>query len=462
MDIQTINPATGQLLQSYPTLSQSEVTTSIQQGHEAFLQWRELPITQRSELMLRAADLLVTDNEHYATLISTEMGKPITYARSEVSKCAKVCHYFATSAAEFIKPRHITTELDSSYITYQPLGVIFAIMPWNFPFWQVFRFAAPNLMAGNAALLKHAPIVTGCGLAIETLFRQAGFPKYLFQTLIINEDQASQVIADPLVAGVTLTGSERAGKSVASQAGTHIKKAVLELGGSDPYIILEDADLNNAALQCVKSRLANSGQVCIAAKRFIAVKSIKTQFQNRVMIELNRYQMGNPLDEQVDLGPLAREDLRLTVHQQVQQSVAQGAVLLQGGELPEDTPGFYYPVTVLDQVKKGMPAYDEEIFGPVITLIEAEDEGDAIRIANDNRYGLAAAVFTKDIARGEKIAREQLTAGTCYVNQMVNSDPRLPFGGVKASGFGRELAEIGMHEFMNIKTVGVSDEGVKS
>ncbi len=454
MEIHTTNPTTGKPIKSYPSMSAGEVTNIIQHSHEAYLQWRQWPVAERTEPMLRAADLLLANIEQYASLITAEMGKPIVHARAEITKCANNCRYFASHGPGFVAPRQIATELNKSYVTYQPLGVIFAIMPWNFPFWQVFRFAAPTLMAGNAVILKHASIASGCALAIEQIFQQAGFPVNLFRTLLIEGAETEQVIANPLIAGVTLTGSERTGRSVAGAAGTHLKKTVLELGGNDPYVILEDADLAHAAQQCVQSRLANSGQVCIAAKRLIVVKAVKAEFQRLVMEELAHYVLGDPTDEKVKLGPLAREELRKDLHEQVQKSVAQGAVLLRGGKIPEG-PGFFYPITILDQVRKGMTAYEEELFGPIITFIEAEDEATALHIANDSRYGLAAAVFTRDLAHGEKIAAKQLIAGTCYVNQLVNSDPRLPFGGVKSSGFGRELAEFGMHEFMNIKTVGV-------
>lgn len=452
MSIQTRNPATGVMLKTYNCLSDSEIDHLVQSAHKSYLAWRDAPISTRAKCMNHLADLLLENKNEYATLITTEMGKPLASARAEIEKCALACSHYATHAEDFLKSTLIKTEASKSYISYEPSGLLFAIMPWNFPFWQVFRCIAPNLMAGNGVLLKHAPIVTGCGVAIETLLQKAGFPVGLFTTLIIEESQAKQVIAHPHVIGVTLTGSERAGKVVAAEAGKYTKKVVLELGGSDPYLILEDADLEHAAEICIQSRLSNSGQVCIAAKRLIVVKQVKEAFLKCVMSKLGEYTLGDPMDEKTKLGPLAREDLRATLHKQVQASVEQGATLLQGGEIP-DGPGFYYPVTVLDNIKKGMTAYDEELFGPVISLITAADEENAIQIANDSRFGLGAAVFTRDIARGEDIARKKLNAGSCFVNQLVSSDVRLPFGGTKSSGFGRELAAIGMHEFMNIKTL---------
>lgn len=452
MPIQTFNPSTGIALKTYTCLPNVDIDALIQAAHKTYQTWHKTSVQERAKHMSRLADLLIKNKDKYAALIATEMGKPITSGRAEIEKCALACRHYATHSATYLAPRTIQTEATKSYICYEPTGLLFAIMPWNFPFWQVFRCAAPNLMAGNGVILKHAPIVTGCALAIEDLFREAGFPAGIFLTLVIDEEQAKQVIAHPHIIGVTLTGSERAGKAVAAEAGKHTKKVVLELGGNDPYLILEDADLEQAAEICLQSRLANSGQVCIAAKRLIVVASIKEVFQKYVMAQLDRYTMGDPLDEHIQLGPLARADLRKKLHQQIQISVSQGARLVCGGRVPTGK-GFYYPITVLDNVKEGMLACEDELFGPVITFITAKDEADAIRIANNSRYGLGAAIFTRDSARGEKIAATQLKAGSCFVNKSVTSDARLPFGGTKSSGFGRELAEVGMHEFMNIKTV---------
>lgn len=451
MTIQTINPANGEVLKSYQEMALSGVNNIIEETHKAFLHWRETGFVERAEKMHHVAKILLENKQEYGKLISMEMGKPIKAALAEIEKCALLCDHFAKHAQEYLKPQHIKTEMTKSYITYQPLGVVFAIMPWNFPFWQVFRFAAPGLMAGNACVLKHAPNTTGCGLVIEQIFKQAGFPENLFRTVVMDVNDAEKVIAHPKIAGVTLTGSVRAGKSVGAEAAGHLKKVVLELGGSDPYIILEDADLDLAAEQCVRSRLANAGQVCIAAKRFIAVDAIRDAFEKKVLEKVKTYKSGNPLDETVNLGPLARADLRDKVQQQVQESIQKGAELVAGGK-PVSSNGFYYPPTILKNVKPGMPAYDDEIFGPVISFISAKDEHDAIKIANDSVYGLGAAVFTKDLARGERVAHK-IEVGTCCVNTLVSSDPRLPFGGTKSSGIGRELAAEGIREFTNIKTV---------
>jgi succinate-semialdehyde dehydrogenase/glutarate-semialdehyde dehydrogenase len=451
MSIQTINPATGAVIKTYSEMSEPEINKIIAATHHAFLQWRETGFSERAAKLNNVAKLLTDNKLAYANLITQEMGKPIKTAVSEIEKCALLCQHFAAHAADYLKPRVIQTEMSKSYVMYEPLGAIFAVMPWNFPFWQVFRFAAPALMAGNACVLKHAPTTTGCGLFIEQIFKQAGFPENLFRTIIIDVELADNIIAHPNIVGVTLTGSVRAGRSVAVEAASHLKKFVLELGGSDPYLILEDADLDLAAEQCVRARLANAGQVCIAAKRLIVVDAVRDAFEKKVIEKAQQYKVGDPLDESVTLGPLARADLRDTVHEQVQQSIAKGAELVMGGRLIEGS-GFYYPVTVLKNVMPGMPAYDAEIFGPVIAFIAAKNEQAAITIANDSPYGLGAAVFTKDLQRGEKIAR-QLEAGTCCVNTLVASDPRLPFGGIKSSGFGRELAAEGIREFTNVKTI---------
>lgn len=452
MSIQTINPATGEIIRDYPEMSAAEVNDIIAKTHQAFLAWAPTDFATRAAKMQKLASLLRKNQLDYAKIITQEMGKPIAAAKSEIEKCAWVCDYYAEHAADYLKPQLIKTEMQKSYVIFQPQGIVFAIMPWNFPFWQVFRFAAPNIMAGNSAILKHAPISTGAALAIEKLFREADFPTHLFSTIIVDTDLAAAVIKHPNVIAVTLTGSGQAGKSVASAAAQALKKAVLELGGSDPYIVLEDADLDLAADEIIKSRMNNSGQVCISAKRIIAVAAVRPALEKKILAKLEAINMGDPMDEKINFGPLARADLRDQVAKQVQQSIDKGATLLTGGK-PVAGKGFYYPPTVLKNVRPGMPAYDDEIFGPVIAFIDASDEQDAIMKANDTRYGLSAAVFTKDIARGEKIAADKIRTGTCYVNGMVASDPRLPFGGIKESGFGRELAAEGIREFMNVKTV---------
>lgn len=450
--IDDINPATGKLRMRHETVSQDELGYIIKAAEAARHDWMCLALTQRCDRMRQAATLLHDDHDYYAMMITEEMGKPITQAKAEIDKCAWLCEHYADNAAAYLTPELIQTEKSKSYRCFKPLGIIFAIMPWNFPFWQVMRFAVPNLLAGNAGLLKHASNTPAAGQAIQELFMKAGFPQHLFQSVIINNDSCDFIINHPLIAGVTLTGSERAGASIAAQAGKALKKVVLELGGSDPYVILADADLALAAEQCVLSRLSNSGQVCIAAKRIIVVDAVREAFLEKLLSLINTYQMGDPTDPNTNLGPLAREDLREQLHNQVQRSIAAGSQCVMGGDIPTGV-GYYYPPTVLLDVKKGMPAYDEELFGPVVSVIFAKDEAEAIDIANDTRYGLGAAVFTQDLARGEMIARDKLEAGTCSVNALVGSDPRLPFGGIKLSGYGRELAAEGMREFMNIKTV---------
>jgi succinate-semialdehyde dehydrogenase/glutarate-semialdehyde dehydrogenase len=402
--------------------------------------------------MRRAAQILRDRAEEYGRLMTLGMGKPVRDGRAEAQKCAWVCDYYADNAGAFLQEEVIETDARKSFVTFQPLGVVLAVMPWNFPFWQVFRFAAPALMAGNVGVLKHASNVFGCALAIEDIFRQAGLPDHAFRALLIGSRQVDTVIEHPLVRAVTLTGSTPAGKAVAQKAGEMLKKTVLELGGSDPYVVLADADLDLAVKTCVASRLINSGQSCIAAKRFIVVAPLRQQFEQMYVEQMRAARMGDPMAEDTVVGPQARVDLRDDLHKQVKESIARGATLLLGGEIPEG-PGAYYPPTVLTGVKKGMPAYDEELFGPVAAIIPVQDEAEAIRVANDSIFGLGAAVFTRDIARGERIAAEALEAGCCFVNAFVKSDPRLPFGGIKESGYGRELSPYGIKEFVNIKTV---------
>jgi succinate-semialdehyde dehydrogenase/glutarate-semialdehyde dehydrogenase len=401
--------------------------------------------------MKAAAAILRRRKEEFARLMALEMGKPLKQGVAEVEKCAWACEYYADTAETHLTPDVIKTDASKSYVAYDPIGVVLAVMPWNFPFWQVFRFAAPALMAGNVGVLKHASNVPGCALAIEEVFTQAGFPANVFRTLLIGSKQVKAVIENPLVSAVTLTGSTPAGKAVAAQAGAVIKKTVLELGGSDGYVVLEDADLELAVNTCVTSRLVNSGQSCVNAKRFIVVEPLLRAFTDRVVAAMKTKKMGDPLADGTDIGPQARPDLRDELHQQVRASIAKGAKVLLGGDVPPGK-GSFYPPTILAEVKPGMPAYDEELFGPVAAIIKATDEADAVRIANDSVFGLGAAVFTRDLARGERVARE-LEAGCTFVNALVASDPRLPFGGIKESGYGRELGTYGIREFMNAKTV---------
>ncbi len=448
----SIDPSTGQTVQKYTGMSRSDWESILERTQAAHDLWRQAEWSVRARLMHKAGDLLDSRQEDYARLMAREMGKPIAQGRAEANKCASTCHFYADKAESFLKPESIETEAQKSYVTFQPLGVVLAVMPWNFPFWQVIRFAAPALMAGNGGVLKHASNVTGCALALEQLFRDAGFPTDIFRALVMSSKEMSAVIAHPIVQAVTLTGSTGAGKAVAAKAGEMLKKSVMELGGSDPYLILEDADLDLAAASGVSSRLINAGQSCIAAKRFIVVEKVKKRFEELFVKEMKKHKVGNPLDETCDVGPMARTDLRDELHKIVQATLDKGAKLLLGGTIPSG-PGAYYPPTVLTDVTKEMPAFYEETFGPVAAIIGAKDEEEAIALANGTEFGLGAAVFTKDIARGERIAVEKIQAGSCFVNAFVRSDPRLPFGGIKGSGYGRELSSYGIKEFVNIKTI---------
>ncbi len=450
--IKTINPATGEVLNSYPKMMKEEVDRILSSANNAFEDWKEVTYKERAEKMIRTAALLRERKKDYAALMTAEMGKPILQSAGEIEKCAWVCEYFAENAEAFLKDEIIQTDASKSYVTFRPMGVVLAIMPWNFPFWQVFRYAAPNLMAGNGGILKHSDNVTGIALAIENLFKDAGFPENLFRTIVVPVKDVEGIIYNDNISAVTLTGSVRAGKNVAAEAGKVLKKTVLELGGSDPYVILEDADLEKTVETCITSRLLNSGQSCIAAKRFIVVDKIYKKFEEMFVEGMRKKIMGDPLDEKTDIGPQARLDLREGLNAQVNGSISKGAKLLLGGVIPE-TKGAFYPVTVLSNVTPGMPVYEEEVFGPAAALIRVKDEDDAVKIANDSSYGLGAAVFTADTGKGEKIAREKLNAGSCFINDFVKSDPRLPFGGIKESGYGRELSVFGIKEFVNIKTV---------
>jgi succinate-semialdehyde dehydrogenase/glutarate-semialdehyde dehydrogenase len=424
---------------------------AVVQAHSAWQAWRATPFGQRAPLMKKAASLLRQRKSELSTLMADEMGKPLAQGVGEVEKCAWVCEYYADFAESHLAPDVIKTENAKSYVAFEPLGVVLAVMPWNFPLWQVYRFAAPALMAGNAGVLKHASNVPGCALSIEQVFKDAGFPAGLFRTLLIGGREVKGIIEHPLVRAVTLTGSTPAGKAVASQAGAVLKKTVLELGGSDAYLVLADAELETTVTSCVNSRLINAGQSCIAAKRFIVVESVLDGFTRRFVDLMKSKRVGDPLADGTDVGPQARHDLRDALHKQVLASIDGGARLLLGGEVPKSD-GAYYPPTVLTNVKPGMPAYEEELFGPVASIIAARDEDDAVRIANDSVFGLGGAVFTKDVARGERVAR-RLEAGSTFVNGLVASDPRLPFGGIKESGYGRELGPYGIKEFVNVKTI---------
>ncbi len=450
--MESINPATGQKIASYTEYHGRQVEEILQQSQRSFERWRRLSYKERAVFLKKAAKILEKNKERYARLMADEMGKPLAQGRGEIEKCAWVCDFYAEQAEVYLSPDAVKTEATRSAVYYEPLGLIFAVMPWNFPFWQVFRCAAPTLMAGNGMILKHASNVCGCALAIEDVFKEAEFPAGLFGTVLISNQKAGDLIEHPFIRAVTLTGSTGAGKSIASRAGSVVKKAVLELGGSDAYIVLEDADIEKAAEICASSRLINGGQSCVSAKRFIVVESIIEKFTQKFVEKMQNQRIGSPLEEGVTLGPLARHDLRDGLHAQVERSVAEGAKLALGGQIPAG-PGAFYPPTVLVDVQPGMTAYGEEMFGPVASIIAARDEQHAIAIANDSIYGLGAAVFTADTKRGERLAAEELQAGCCFVNTSVKSDPRLPFGGIKESGYGRELSSFGIQEFVNIKTV---------
>ncbi len=456
MTFRSINPTSGTIVSSYEEMGQTEVNKTIEKSHAAFLEWRKTSFGERALLMKKAGSILRSKAKDYGRLMAEEMGKPLKDGRAEAEKCATCCDYFADNAKTFLMPDVIPTDAKKSFVTFQPLGVVLAVMPWNFPFWQVFRFAAPGLMTGNAGLLKHASNVLGCALAIEQIFRDAGFPKSLFRTLMIGSEKVNSVIEHPLVRAVTLTGSGPAGRAVATKAGEMLKKTVLELGGSDAYVILDDVDIDLAATICTKGRLINSGQSCIAAKRFIITEKTRKRFEEEFVKHMRAAKVGDPMEEGTQVGPMARHDLRDDLHKQVEASVKKGAKILCGGKIPKG-PGAYYPPTVLTNVKKGMPAYDEELFGPVAAIITAHNEKQAIEIANDSVFGLGGAVIGSDIERAERIATEEIEAGCVFVNDAVRSDPRLPFGGVKESGYGRELSSFGIREFVNIKTVFVAN-----
>lgn len=454
MKITSINPATGEAISTYDETTPEEVVSAITQAHKTWQTWRTTTFANRAMLMKKTARILRERGAGLATLMAAEMGKPLKQGTAEVEKCAWACDYYAENAEAHLAPNAVKTEASKSFVSFEPLGVVLAVMPWNFPLWQVFRFAAPSLMAGNVGVLKHSSNVPGCALVIEEIFNEAGFPKGAFRTLLIPSKQVQAVIEHRLVRAVTLTGSTPAGKAVAAQAGAMLKKTVLELGGSDPYVVLEDADLDHAVQTCVNSRLINCGQSCIAAKRFIVLDSILSVFTEKFVALMKAKKVGDPFIDGTDIGPLARHDLRDGLHKQVLASIEHGARLLLGGNVPPGK-GAYYPPTVLADVKPGMPAYDDELFGPVAAIIRANDEKDAVRIANDTIFGLGAAVFTKDVERGERIARE-LEAGSTFINSLVASDPRLPFGGIKQSGYGRELGSYGIKEFVNTKTIYVT------
>ncbi len=452
MALESMNPRTGETLEAYAETAPEAALEAVRRADRAFREGRAMDFESRARVLRRAAGLLEERKGRFAALMAAEMGKPVAQGRSEVEKCAWACRYFAENAARFLAPEPIATDASRSYVAFPPLGVVLAVMPWNFPFWQVFRFAAPALMAGNGCLLKHASNVSGCSFAIGELLHDSGLPEGLFTVLLLRPEALDPVLEMREVRAVTLTGSSEAGRSVAAKAGRLLKKSVLELGGSDAYIVLEDADLDRAAEACVASRLINTGQSCIAAKRFIVVQEVLDGFTERFLDRMRSKRMGDPMEEKTELGPLARRDLRDQLHGQVEESLRRGAKLLLGGRVPPG-PGAFYPATVLGDAHPGMPAFDEETFGPVAAIVPARDEADAVRLANATPFGLGASVFTSDASRGERIAAEEVEAGSTFVNDLVRSDPRLPFGGVKDSGYGRELSAFGIREFVNVKTV---------
>jgi succinate-semialdehyde dehydrogenase / glutarate-semialdehyde dehydrogenase len=449
--MKAINPATEELIAEYPEHDPVEVDRRLAQAAAAFPSWRDFTFEERADRMRRAAEILREERDRLARLMTAEMGKTLTAAEAEVDKCSWVCDFYAERAAVFLAEQAVATDAAKSFVRYEPLGPVLAIMPWNFPFWQVFRFAAPGIMAGNVGLLKHASNVPGTALAIEALFHEAGFPEGVMTTLLVPSSRTAQLVRHPAVQAVTLTGSDQAGREVAAEAGRCLKKTVLELGGSDPFIVLDDADPAEAARQAAKARTINSGQSCIAAKRFIVEEAVADRFLEELVRRVEELKVGDPLDRATDVGPLAREDLLGALDDQVRRTVASGARLLTGGHRLEGR-GWFYAPTVLAGVLHGMAAFDEETFGPVAAVVRARDAAHAIELANRSPFGLGASLWTGDPARGEDLAKD-VEAGSVFVNGIVKSDPRLPFGGIKSSGYGRELGEVGIREFVNIKTV---------
>jgi succinate-semialdehyde dehydrogenase/glutarate-semialdehyde dehydrogenase len=454
MAIATINPATGETIKTFNALTDAELLLKLEKAQQAFVQYRQTPMAQRGEWLKKAAEILEGDRDRFAKTMTLEMGKTVKSAIAEVEKCASVCRYYAENAAQFLADVPAQTDASHSFVRYAPLGVILAVMPWNFPFWQVFRFAAPALMAGNVGLLKHASNVPQCALAIEEIMQQAGFPDGVFQTLLVGADKVELIINDERVKAATLTGSEPAGMSLAAAAGKQIKKTVLELGGSDPYIVLESADLEAAVSTAVTARMINTGQSCIAAKRFIVVEAIADEFERRMVEKLQALKVGDPMNPETDLGPLATPSILKDLDKQVQESAAMGAKVLTGGKPLSDRAGNFYLPTILTDIPEGSPASHEEFFGPVALLFRVADIDEAIAMANNTSFGLGASAWTNVEEERDRLINE-IEAGAVFINGMVKSDPRLPFGGIKRSGYGRELSIQGIHEFVNVKSVWV-------
>ncbi|MCL7762816.1 NAD-dependent succinate-semialdehyde dehydrogenase [Polaribacter sp. Z014] len=446
-----INPATDEKVAEYNRISVETAKDKIATANNAFQIWKKEPMVNRAKLMHKLADVLDKNKEEYAQLATREMGKTIGQSRKEIEKCAWICRYYADNTKDLLANETVKTEASKSYVTFQPIGVVLAVMPWNFPFYQVIRFAAPALMAGNTGVLKHASNVQGCAFAIEDAFRKAGFPEGAFTNLNLSAKYVKDVIEDKNIVAVTLTGSDPAGRSVASIAGQNLKKSVMELGGSDAYVILDDADIDKATDLATLGRLQNNGQTCIAAKRFVVLEAIYDEFLASYIKKMKAAKMGEPTDETSYYGPMARKDLRDELHEQVQKTIAQGGKLVLGGVIP-DRIGAYYPATILADLKPGMEGFDNELFGPVASVIKAKDEQEAIALANNSQFGLGSGVITSNPERGEKVAL-QLEAGSSFVNKLVASDPRLPFGGIKNSGYGRELSGYGIREFVNTKSI---------
>ncbi|BAZ45069.1 aldehyde dehydrogenase [Chondrocystis sp. NIES-4102] len=452
MAIATINPATGETLKTFTPLTEAEIETKLALAQSAFIEYKNTTFTQRSQWLKQAAAILEKDKQKFAQIMTTEMGKTLTSAIAEVEKCAAVCNFYAEKAPEFLEDLTIASDASHSYVSYQPLGVILAVMPWNFPFWQVFRFAAPALMAGNVGILKHASNVPQCATAIEEIITQAGFPGGVFQTLLIEASQVKTIIADGRVKAATLTGSEPAGKALASAAGAEIKKVVLELGGSDPFIVLDSANISEAVTTAVKARMLNNGQSCIAAKRFIVSEKIADEFQSQLIEQFQALTVGDPMAETTDIGPLATDSIRAELSQQVESAVKQGGKILSGGEAIQDLPGNYFQPTIIADIPVNAAIAQEEFFGPVALLFRVANLDEAIALANNIPFGLGASAWTNDAVERERLISE-IEAGAVFINGMVKSDPRLPFGGIKRSGYGRELSSQGILEFVNIKTV---------
>jgi len=452
MPIATINPATGEILKTFEPITDTEIEAKLELAEKTFRQYRQIPMSQRGEWLLAAADILEKNPDKFGKIMTLEMGKTLSGAIAEAKKCALVCRYYAEKAAEFLADVSAQTDASKSFVRYQPIGPVLAVMPWNFPFWQVFRFAAPTLMAGNVGLLKHASNVPQCALAIEEIFKEAGFPEGAFQTLLIGSDKVSGIMADDRVKAGTLTGSEPAGASLAATAGSALKKTVLELGGSDPFIVLESADLEAAVSTAVTARMLNSGQSCIAAKRFILIEAIADEFQQGLIEKFEALKVGDPMLPDTNIGPLATPSILEELNAQVEVSVEKGAKVLTGGHLLSELPGNFYPPTILAEIPMDSPAYQEEFFGPVALVFRVANIDEAIELANNTPFGLGASAWTTDTAEADRLISD-LEAGAVFINGLVKSDPRLPFGGIKRSGYGRELSREGILEFVNIKTV---------